>query len=114
MAKFEVVQWFIDWLFGQRRFAFDWDDGNLTKSKTKHGVETFESEEIFYDETKVPLGIQVQPPVSEPRFGLLGKTNNGRMLHIVFTIREGNVRIIAARPMHKKERVLYEKNLRKK
>lgn len=89
------------------------DAGNSTKSKDKHGVETHEAEEVFFDEAKVPLGIQIQPAVPEPRFGLIGKTKNSRLLHLVFSIRDGRARIIAARPMHKKERALYEESLRK-
>lgn len=112
MAKFEYLQWLIDWIFGQQGFVFQWDEGNETKSKVKHEVETHECEEIFYDIDKLPLGIQVQPVVSEPRFGLLGRTFDGRLLHVVFTIREGQVRVIAARPMHRKERAVYEQNLR--
>lgn len=113
MAKFEYIQWIIDWLFSHEEFVFEWDDGNQTKSKTKHDVEISEAEEIFYDEDKVPLGIQVQPVVDEPRFGLLGKTLKSRFLHTVFAIRDGKVRIISTRPMRKNERNLYEKNLRK-
>ncbi|MBK9309042.1 MAG: BrnT family toxin [Nitrospira sp.] len=36
----------------------------------------------------------------------------GRILHVVFTLREGKVRPISARPAHKKERELYEAYLR--
>lgn len=113
MAKFEFLQWLVDWLFDCEEFVFEWDSGNQTKSQTKHHVTPDETEEIFHDENKVPLGIQIQPIVSEPRFGILGTTNNMRLLHAVFTIREGKVRVIASRPMHKKERDLYEENLRK-
>ena len=112
MAKFEYIQWLVDWILGQQVFLFEWDGGNKTKSQAKHQVEIHECEEVFYDIDKQPLGIQVQPAVSEPRFGLLGRTFYGRFLHVVFTIREGQVRVIAARPMHKKERVNYEQNLR--
>jgi hypothetical protein len=55
-----------------------------TKSKTKHDVEAHEAEQIFYDESKVPMGIQIQPVVDEPRFGLLGRTSTSRLLHTVF------------------------------
>ena len=75
MAKFEFLQWLIDWLFECEEFIFEWDEGNRTKSKIKHKVEIHEAEEVFYDENNVPLGIQVQPVVDEPRFGLLGKNH---------------------------------------
>ena len=45
----------------------------------------------------------------EPRYHALGKTDDERLLHITFTARDsGNkIRVISARPMHRKERVIY-------
>lgn len=45
----------------------------------------------------------------EKRYGILGKTDNGKLLSIVFTLRKDKIRIITARPMSKKERRSYEK-----
>jgi uncharacterized DUF497 family protein len=47
---------------------------------------------------------------AEERFHALGKTNEGRRLHIAFTLRgDGeSIRVIFARDMHRKERVIYE------
>jgi len=47
----------------------------------------------------------------EPRFHALGKSDEKRQLHITFTLRQAGekIRIISARDMHKKERVIYEK-----
>jgi uncharacterized DUF497 family protein len=56
----------------------------------------------------VPLGIQVAPATNEPRFGVLGTDFSGRKLSVCFTIREGKIRIISARPMSKNERMNYE------
>ena len=78
----------------------------------KHDVDTTEAEQAFYDERLSPLGSQVEPEVDEPRFGILGRTFTGRRLHVVFTIRSGQVRMISARPMHRKERAQYEQALR--
>ncbi len=60
----------------------------------------------------LPLGIQIQPPASEQRLGLVGPTLNGQMLQVAFTLREGRVRVISARVAHKKERRQYEEILR--
>ncbi|MHB8280446.1 MAG: BrnT family toxin [Candidatus Humimicrobiaceae bacterium] len=43
----------------------------------------------------------------EDRYYVLGKTDAGRFLFIVFTIRKSNIRIISARVMNKKERQVY-------
>ena len=46
----------------------------------------------------------------ELRFHALGKTDEGRLLHITFTLREEgkNIRVISARDMHRKERQIYD------
>lgn len=40
----------------------------------------------------------------------LGKTDEGRTLHITFTLRQSSqlIRVISARDMHRKERAIYE------
>lgn len=46
----------------------------------------------------------------EPRFHALGKTHEGRRLHITITLRDAGhlIRVISARDMHRKERAIYE------
>jgi len=46
----------------------------------------------------------------EPRLHALGKTDEGRALHITFTLRQSGqlVRVISARDMHRKERAIYD------
>ena len=46
----------------------------------------------------------------EPRFHALGKTDEGRLLHITFTLRRAGqmIRVISARDMHRKEQTIYE------
>lgn len=112
MAKFEFNSWLLRWLFSKETFDFIWDSGNATKSRQKHNVDTTEAEQIFYDEGVYPLGSQVEPEVDEPRFGILGKTFTGRRLQVVFTVRSRQIRVISARPMHRKERAHYEQALR--
>ena len=47
--------------------------------------------------------------VREPRFQALGVTDQGRRLHITFTLRGGGdlIRVISARDMSRKERARY-------
>ena len=46
---------------------------------------------------------------AESRFHALGKTHEGRLLHVTFTLRDWGrlIRVISARPMHRKERTIY-------
>lgn len=88
--------------------GFDWDDGNARKNK-KHEVSTAESEQVFFN---APLLLLADAKHSdrESRFHALGKTDQGRMLHLAFTLREAEakIRVISARDMHRKERLIYE------
>src|SRR5665213_3258643 len=109
MALFEFVQWLAEWLFQLEDPKFDWDDGNRLKSSAKHNVETRESEEVFRNKDHLfALGQQIRPKKKEDRFGILGQTNEKRILMISFTIRGGRIRIISARPISTKEKKLYE------
>jgi len=88
---------------------FDWDEGNLHKSRLKHYVEPTECEEVFFND---PLLTSPDPAHSstESRFISLGQTNRNRKLLVAFTIRKQKIRIISARNQSKKERTLYEKS----
>ncbi len=87
---------------------FKWDKGNLGKNFVKHNVTDKEAEEVFVKEPKFIFKDETHSQ-KEERYGLLGVTDTGRKLSIVFTIREDKVRIITARNMSKKERGKYEK-----
>jgi uncharacterized DUF497 family protein len=68
-----------------------------------------EAEQLFFNAPLLVLP-DAKHSESEPRFHTLGKTNEGRRLHITFTLRDSDplIRVISARDMHRKERVIYE------
>ena len=88
--------------------GFNWDDGNARKNE-KHGVSMAEAEQVFFN---VPLLLldDASHSQKEPRLHALGKTDEGRTLHITFTLRQSGqlIRVISARDMHRKERAIYE------
>lgn len=88
--------------------SFDWDEGNARKNE-KHGVTMAEAEQIFFNEPLLLLA-DIKHSQGELRFHALGKTDEGRSLHITFTLRNAGekIRVISARNMHKKERTIYE------
>lgn len=89
--------------------GFNWDTGNARKSEEKHGVSMAEAEQVFFNAPLLLLE-DVAHRQNEPRLHALGKTDEGRELHITFTLRkEGQlIRVISARDMHRKERFIYE------
>lgn len=88
---------------------FEWDSGNERKNE-RHGVTQAEAEQVFLHQPLLLLE-DSKHSGSEPRFHALGKSADGRLLHVSFTVRGAGtrIRIISARPMHWKERAIYEK-----
>jgi uncharacterized DUF497 family protein len=89
-----------------RATGFEWDVGNATKSWAKHTVSQAECEQAFFNS---PLVLAADPAHSsrEPRFFALGRTDEGRLLLLVFTLRDTLIRVISARPMSRREREVY-------
>lgn len=88
--------------------SFDWDSGNARKND-KHGVSMAEAEQIFFNNPLLLLA-DTKHSHAEQLYHALGKTDEGRTLHITFTLRTAGerIRVISARDMHKKERTNYE------
>ena len=91
-----------------RIVGFDWDAGNARKNE-KHGVSMAEAEQAFFNAPLLMIE-DTKHSAGEPRFHALGKTDEGRLLHITFTLRGAgqSIRVISAREMHRKERTIYE------
>jgi uncharacterized DUF497 family protein len=89
--------------------GFDWDEGNLLKNWEKHRVSAAECEEVFFNR---PLVAAPDPghASAEPRFFVLGQSDAGRKLFLVFTTRENLIRVISARDMTKRERARYQRH----
>lgn len=88
--------------------GFEWGEGNTRKSADKHDVSQQEAEQVFLDPSLI---VTADAPHNrqEDRLHALGKTGDGRLLQITFTLRRNAtlIRVISARPMHRKERTIY-------
>lgn len=82
---------------------FDWDQWNIQKNESKHGVSTLEAESVFYDPNYALFQDDKNSSKEEVRYIIYGRSNENRILMICFTNRKGLVRIITARPASKKE-----------
>lgn len=89
--------------------GFDWDEGNARKNADKHGVTQAAAEQAFFNEPLL-LMADVKHSLQEPRYHALGRTDEGRLLHITFALRAAGalIRVISARDMHRNERIFYE------
>lgn len=99
----------IDW---SQIAGFDWDRGNETKSHDKHGVSRLEAEQVFFNEPLLVLS-DLAHSRDEMRYHALGHTDAGRLLHMTFTVRSNGtlIRVISARDMSRKERMVYGKHV---
>jgi uncharacterized DUF497 family protein len=87
---------------------FEWDSRKALLNQKKHGVSFHEAQTIFGD----PFELTIADPdhsTSEFRFLSIGKSDNGRVLVVIYTEREPNkIRIISARAATKREIKQYE------
>ncbi len=86
--------------------AFDWDVGNATKNWARHAVSRSECEQLFFHAPLV-LAPDALHSQHEDRWFALGHKDAGRLLFVVFTLREFRIRVISARPMSRREREVY-------
>ena len=90
----------------QRCTGFEWDDGNSGENWKKHRVSDGECEQVFFNAPLVAIP-DVGHSQDEERILVLGKTEVGRRLFVVCTVRGDRIRVISAREMTKREREAY-------
>jgi uncharacterized DUF497 family protein len=86
---------------------FEWHPKKAAANLKKHGVSFQEAATVFGD----PLAITFQDPdhsEDEERQLTFGLSLRKRLIVVSHTPREDRTRIISARPMGRKERVIYE------
>jgi uncharacterized DUF497 family protein len=89
--------------------GFDWDAGNIDKLP-RHHVRREDAEDAFRDPDLAIVPAK-QPDATEYREAIIGMTEAGRILFVVFTRRAGKLRVISARDASPKERQLYSGEL---
>ena len=89
---------------------FEWDSDKAARNLKKHGVSFEQAISVFGD----PLAITYFDPDhshEEERFLTFGNSSEGSLLVVSHADRDNGTRIISARPMTKKERKSYEKEV---
>ena len=98
-------------IFGELE-SFQWDEGNSVKNWYKHKVTRSECEQVFFNKPFV-VSNDIKHSDKEKRWFILGNTDSGRNLFLVFTIRKKLIRVISARDMNKNEREIYNEEIKK-
>ncbi len=89
--------------------SFEWDIKKAESNERKHAITFDEASTVFAD----PLSLTIHDPLhseDEERFVIIGGSHKNRMLTVVHTERDDNIRIISARKATKNERSYYESN----
>jgi hypothetical protein len=92
--------------------GFQWDSGNSEKNLYKHKVTNSECEQVFFNQPIIVID-DTKHSENENRWYLLGRTDQDRLLFVVFTMRKNLIRVISARDMNKKEREIYNEEIKK-
>ena len=90
---------------------FEWDDANESHI-AEHGVTPEEAEEVFFDPSRAT--IDVYSTATERRRGLVGRTEDGRLLFVVYTRRAGAIRIVTALDATASQERRYRRAVRRK
>ncbi len=85
---------------------YQWDPKKAASNLRKHGIEFADAVGIFEDDWA--LTIEEQHIESEQRFVSIGSDFLGRLIVVVYTYRNDDIRIISARRATKRERMSYE------
>ncbi len=85
---------------------FDWDENNIDHI-SRHSVLPEEAEEALLDPRR--MSIPARKNAIEPRRAVLGATENGRILFVVFVNRRDLVRVVTARDATFKEKQRYKR-----
>lgn len=86
---------------------FIWDPKNKAHI-LRHDVETYEAEEAMTDPERIGFDTH-----DKGKKGIVGQTEDGRFLFVVYTIRNGAFRVITARDLTDREKRIFRRRKRR-
>lgn len=87
---------------------FEWDDAKASRNESRHAVSFETATGVFGDPFAVER-LDDREDYGEERYSLIGMVD-GRVLHVVYTVREARYRIISARGATSNERRRYHED----
>jgi uncharacterized protein len=88
--------------------VFDWDPDKARWTLRRRKLGSEEAASVLDDWRQVTVE-DVEHSTSEARWRTIGLSDQGRVLVVTWTVREGRVRVISARRATKRERNVYER-----
>ncbi len=83
---------------------FDWDAAT-TNHIARHRVRPEEAEQAL---AHGPLEVKAVIRKGESRRLCIGRTDSGRLLDVVYTVRNKKIRVVTAHPTNRRQRRIYE------
>lgn len=87
---------------------YQWDKAKATANRRKHGVRFADAVAVFGDDQAITIEDDY---LEEERFVTLGRDAIGRILLVVYTYRDDDIRLISARRATTIEQQYYEGQL---
>ena len=84
---------------------YQWDRNKALTNLNKHGIDFADAVLVFSDELAITI---FDPRFAEERFITIGMDGLSRVLVVVYTMRESEIRSFSARKATKNERRQYE------
>jgi len=87
--------------------SFEWDEKKARSNAKKHGVTFDEASTVFGDARSLTIPDPAHSEAEE-RFVTMGSSHRSKLVVVVHTERDDNIRIISARRANRRERKAYE------
>jgi len=85
--------------------GYQWDRDKALSNLNKHGIDFADAVSVFADELAITI---FEDRFDEERFITIGIDLFNRILVVVYTMRDDEIRLISARKATKNERLQYE------
>lgn len=85
---------------------FEWDDDNEDHI-LEHDLDPANVEAAFYND---PVPTPAYNRLAEKRYGLIGATDDGRIITVIYTHRQGHIRVVTARDASDSEKRRYRRS----
>jgi len=85
--------------------AYQWDNNKAATNLRKHGIDFADAVSVFSDDLAITFPDE---RFNEERFITIGLDALGRVLVVIYTWRDQEIRLISARPATRQERRQYQ------
>ncbi|MFP4133603.1 MAG: BrnT family toxin [Halothece sp.] len=84
---------------------YQWDNNKATTNLAKHGIDFADAVSVFSDDLAITI---FDDRFDEERYITIGMDVLGRVLVVVYTLRQNKIRLISARKATRKEKQQYQ------